>query len=1162
MRVRLSMLIVGPALAAASCVGVELAPAPESVVPAWGFNGEDTPVVILGEDFLPALDVGAGGSAERDTTFSVTLVDGDRSMVLPAVTWQDRSQLGALVPAGLQAGTYDVLVTDPTGRTGRADDVFEVRDTRVDAIRLEVDRVVQEVFEDTIVSLALVDPSGRPVTQDLDVAIRFTGSDGEAAAISWDAVDMEAVRVREGGLDAGLGQDGIGALRIRGQQPDTVTITASPVDTSERARGDDVTVQFTRASELQALVQLPATPFRGVAGVPFDVDIELRDAFGNPAPDAVVDVVIAESCGGFRETRQIRGAQTVSLTPQRATERVGCASNRVEVSGTVSGESEAFGVDPGPAAALFVLVNDTEIVAGEPLNVTVVAYDAYGNVRGYAGRIVQVLDGAAAPDQVSCAPQGSGAFVSCSVRITRAGPSRTLTLVGEDGLEGESDPYVVVPGPVREVLVTPAEAVWEAGVPVLVGLSLVDAYGNPIGDPEPDATTLGDDDGSTVCAHEAGGTWTCVRTLVGTEEALVATAAGVSGSASFDVVNGPLASLSLQASAGQVVAGGTVGVSIQALDAWGNPWVVQEADPLLSLESSLGGLSPGEVALDGDGRAEVSVGLTRAGQNQITAKHASGPTSAAAAVLVTAGTSASLRIVTARPWAATDTPTSVRVESEDAWGNRTSLGGAATVSSSNAGFAPVGLSMVNGVGVTSVTWLSAVGTETVRVQGPMGIQGTKPMLIHRPCASGPLGRLEIEGDAFDRSCVDGGTALATASFAGSSALGSASLVGFAVSGPDGDVVTDVPEPVIEANAAGIYEVAGLVLQDDGCATEVADTWFVGEGPGHPAGRVAVQAARTTLDLGDPDPTTTVTIQGVGDCLGDPISGGQVRVTTDLGRVIDAVPSGRGLMATTDAQGLAVATLDLSAVERGSTTTVRVGGVAPVRGSVVLQVTGDDQPPEVREQTPKGAFTGSVSTIEVRFSEPMDPAMLVPTAFSVTGPTPVNVVFVLKPDPQRVQLVLDPALFVDENGYTLRIAPTVKDVAGNALAGTWGAAGVPYLGRMGIDADVAPVSSCVPDLARFRPDGDDGAGIEADAVEISIESASSPAWWVATVRNESGAMVRQTWIVPEGAEDVWIWDGRNDQGRVVPSGTYAVSIDAEGNEGNRGGACSASVTVLP
>ncbi|NIM50720.1 MAG: hypothetical protein GTO22_15960, partial [Gemmatimonadales bacterium] len=79
----------------------------------------------------------------------------------------------------------------------------------------------------------------------------------------------------------------------------------------------------------------------------------------------------------------------------------------------------------------------------------------------------------------------------------------------------------------------------------------------------------------------------------------------------------------------------------------------------------------------------------------------------------------------------------------------------------------------------------------------------------------------------------------------------------------------------------------------------------------------------------------------------------------------------------------------------------------------------------------------IQQIDVYFSEPMDPATVNPAAVSVNGwlggPPPVAIATVLDPTQTIMTITFAPAL-PDQDTYTIAIANTVTDVAGNPLAG--------------------------------------------------------------------------------------------------------------------------------
>jgi hypothetical protein len=101
---------------AGSCNQLPVGPTVESVEPSSGSNQATTPITIMGQGFFAAARANFDDpkQAGADTGFRVLL--GDQP--LDAVTYHGKSQLKAVVPAGLSPRTYDLAVVDPWGRRG------------------------------------------------------------------------------------------------------------------------------------------------------------------------------------------------------------------------------------------------------------------------------------------------------------------------------------------------------------------------------------------------------------------------------------------------------------------------------------------------------------------------------------------------------------------------------------------------------------------------------------------------------------------------------------------------------------------------------------------------------------------------------------------------------------------------------------------------------------------------------------------------------------------------------------------------------------------------------------------------------------------------------------------------------------------------------------
>jgi hypothetical protein len=104
-----------------------------AIFPDIAYNDVPLIVEIDGTRFRPAygFDTMSATTAAEAGDFSVTLVPiaGDSSprpvsWALESVMWKTPIKLGATVPAGIPAGAYDVVVTDPRGWSGTLHQAF------------------------------------------------------------------------------------------------------------------------------------------------------------------------------------------------------------------------------------------------------------------------------------------------------------------------------------------------------------------------------------------------------------------------------------------------------------------------------------------------------------------------------------------------------------------------------------------------------------------------------------------------------------------------------------------------------------------------------------------------------------------------------------------------------------------------------------------------------------------------------------------------------------------------------------------------------------------------------------------------------------------------------------------------------------------------------
>ena len=231
------------------------------------------------------------------------------------------------------------------------------------------------------------------------------------------------------------------------------------------------------------------------------------------------------------------------------------------------------------------------------------------------------------------------------------------------------------------------------------------------------------------------------------------------------------------------------------------------------------------------------------------------------------------------------------------------------------------------------------------------------------------------------------------------------------------------------------------------------------------------------------------------------------------------------------------------------------------GSATVSVSGDAALPRVAYVSPTGATPGPVSTIEVRFTEAMRSSSLTTASVQLTGPAGlVEVTLGLSVDGRTLVVTPSSPLVVGVgDAWELALDTNVRDVAGNRLDGAWTGAAAPFEVVFGDVTDTTPtLSACTASTKRFTPDGDPGAGVEADEVVLALTSSGAPESWALWVEDDDGERVWSTRL--PGAETSVAWSGRGDDGRVVASGEYTAFVAPIDAEDTAGDACSDAVRV--
>ena len=1161
------------------------APTITAVTPARVWNGADIPIVIEGTHFLPRIDVDARGyGTDLDGEWSVNLLADDGTVVAPlaGVSLQDPEHLLAVVESGVVPGDYRLEVMGPSRQRVVSEPLLEVSVNQEVGLRVDYydAPTTYSAGERVRLLFEAVGFDSERVFTDVPVLVTLSGARVELIHTA----EFEETQFLP--LDDGIGfvavlPDGQAILPVDLRAPGRLDVIARSAPGVAELQEGTLTMFVDGGSSLPAELRLPdpivtttdtgtaTEPFVARAGEVFDLGVTVRDVDGSTILQEPLELTLGNACGTLFQEVVVQGVTQVPIHVERATDADGaCPSDQIEVLAGAVGASDTFQVEGGDPAYFELDFLASEVRAGVSTLLFVRPTDDYGNTTSWDGKL-GITDSIGSITETSC---GAGdKFLLCSVVGTVAGEEITVTASSGDGLTGSVDGFTVRPSPTTGELSlsSPGKAAI-AGEEQEVRVTFADAYGNPQESDDIDAgsVTLSDELGDVSCVLDAvvgsDAVYTCTFSIARDDAMLTVEGFGLlSTSPTFTVDNGVLAAVEVSAP-GAVVAGVSFQLEVVGSDAFGNPYLRQD-DPVVDLDDDLDGLGVASITLGADGTAAVSASLTRAGTTQIRARQAGVELGASDPVEVSAGPTDGIALSLGVPWGYVGEAAPLTVESVDAYGNRTALAGSVTVSSQSTATPDKGVTLVNGLATTDWTWTDhALGEvlEGVADAGPTGL--SVPLHVARRCVDGPTAQLDFGGFDEALACFDEtlGSATVSASLGGSTA-GTAPLAGYAL-GPAGSPATidTQPDLLFTLDEVGAVAVRGLAVATDGCGDEAEAVAYVGADDGSATG--PVQLSLSSPDL-VPFDLVTIDVGDVRDCARDLAAGATLNLRATAGELLGLTPTGEGLQLTLDAVGSGQ--VDLQTDGQLSSADVEVhawvaNGAA--RGLATVPLIGDEISPTVVAQAPSGLTLDPVDEIVITFSEPLLAATVLPSRFVLSGPGPSAVDSVtLSPDGAEVTLGLDATADGSAGAWTLTVSRELRDLAGRRLAGTWDGFATDYIGTFGdvggfVDALVCPTVS--PEGGLFVPDGDDGVGAQSDTLQVTLDSPFAPAWWVAEVRDSSGALVRQAWEVPLGPVDAWSWDGRDAAGVVVPNGTYSVAITPDDGVGNRGAGCVVQAVV--
>ncbi len=1148
----------------AACTSTSEPPEILGVYPTFGYYRDETYLKVTGRNFYPTVTVDGrqANAGSIDEGLDLQLVGPQTRSLVAHLTGVQAME--AVVPSGLEPGTYDLVLTTAVGGETRAEDAFTVTAVRADHLRLETSSAAYDAGEVAEVSVQLVDSAEQPVEQSLQVQVVASSSAGNPSLRFEDGLAQQ--ETTSDGVKGWLGEDGSGVFRVRSESPDDVRFDLSPLG-NDSIDGASLLLSWSpgglAGAELRWLGDQGTIYLdKVVAGTPLTLEVSLVDALGNVLLGETASVILFEqtSCGDWFETRTITGLEQVPVTLTTACD---VDSIRVYVAGAIA-ETPSFEVLPAAAAAFNIVTPNSSVEAGVGLFPALIeAMDPYGNrVRDYEQNLTLTdsaggLDTAQEVGSATCSSFVEGQSL-CTAQLLKASEADQLTAVGTDGISGVSGSFAVTPSTPRRMSVEILQNRAAAAENFEVRVAKLDAWNNAVDyDPTVELATWADMTGSLVCEvdrPEADGSWiyrcsvtTAIMANVLSVEldALFGTSLG-----SIEITNGALGRVELTVN-GPLTAGLAAPLRLTAWDAWNNPYLLQ-SDPVVDLTEASGTLTPGTATLDAAGTATLSISLTHAtGSTTILASQGGVELGRSASFQVDPGPMSGL-VLDMQDWIERGQSTTVAVSAVDAWNNLvTSFSGSGSISAQSGSCDPATIdSFVDGVAEVEISCPVAGLSEVLQVGVSSYSGASSPFdVVDFDCSPGATAALSLDGQSYLLQCLIGGSASVLADATNSSS--SRAIVFYHYHDGQGNWERSTSSTrSYTYTDAGPRRVELVVVDADACGGTAEAIAWVGNDDGSPTGPISL----TTVSSSVPNGSSTVVTAVAQDCTGDPPTGA-LTVWSDLGDP-QLSATGSGFQGNLDSSGNLSFDWNFSAGYAG-VATLYIGSENAF-GETSLTVTGDAVRPQVIEVSPSGA-TADMSLLTVTFSEPMRAATMTSTEVQLNGPNGlVSLGLSLSADGQTLSIT--PPGDLPNAAYSLSLGLGLRDDAqGNRLDGAWSGVASAFTVDIGNLPGASPaVLACSLSSQQFTPDGDPGAGAEADQVDMSLVAASAPSWWWLKVTDSDENLI-WSWR-SDGSTAGLSWDGRSLDGNIVAPGSYKLEGRAVDSHGNIGDPCTQWVEV--
>ena len=719
-----------------------------------------------------------------------------------------------------------------------------------------------------------------------------------------------------------------------------------------------------------------------------------------------------------------------------------------------------------------------------------------------------------------------------------------------------------------------------AGESFTAQVSAEDAFGNPIilGTADLGSMVFSDEFGGAGCSLKASDVlarryeFDCSVTVASDENELhvqIPTLGVIGHSERFTVEAGSLASVVLTIDEGVLLSGVDAGdsfpLAVEGLDAFGNrvtgAWSV-------TLRNVAGGMDVTELTLL-EGVAFQWVVMTRAALgDSIWALSGTNALGGTPGFDVRPGAATELQASVDRPWAFVGQGMDVSLALVDEFGNPTEFGTVPYEIDPVGGLGPVFSGVMAGTTRVPVVFDEAGLGEDLLVQ--VGDYSTviPDLDVALECGDSPR-ELVAAGVLDGRLCL--GSAATVSVDWDTEGLVHTSLT------QDGQRLArgDLDGIEVELIEVGETTIEAMFVGADACG-EVASIALYGGAIGAPVGPVGMLASSETLISGaDGSLSTLELLIEARECSGDPAAFSPLTVRTDRGAIIDedgmaVLPTGEGLQVVLDEAGEAMVAVSTAEATGAGPSLVVVGSESGAAiGLAEFDVSGDSLPPSVLEVSPSGTVSGWLDEVVIRFSERMlwiDDLLPAGTYFDVTNAAgePVAIAEASWGESVRtLTLAFAEPVDVSSDVITLELFDTLRDASGNRLDGDVdGEATGDWIRVIGDVIDDAPdVTRCEMSAGWFRPDGDDGEGVNADYVWLSMEAEWASDWWrIDVIDPDDGLVARHLKPRVRPLDGSFVFDGRDASGRVLEEGLVVLQVHAMDEYGNVGAGCRAAVVI--